>query len=545
MPKYTPQTRLATHDVTNQPPELAGLNLFTTDPALSMAALREGGKWMATKLEALGAEAGSALMRAAGRTANRNPPELEVFDRFGHRVDEVRFHPSYHMLMDAAMRHGIHAIGWSGLPGAFVAHTAMLAVATQAEPGTMCPISMTHASVAALRQAPDLADEWVPRVLAGRYDPALRPVAQKRGVTLGIAMTEKQAGSDLRANATTAVPRGDGTWALTGHKWFCSAPMSDAFLTLAQTEAGPTCFLVPRIAADGSRNPIHLMRLKDKLGNRSNAGAEIEYHGALAHPVGPPGRGIVTIIEMVHHARLDTMAATLGIMRMALLQAAHHARHRHAFQKPLIEHAAMRAVLADLALEYEAAAVLVMRVARAFDAEAGPERSFARLAVALGKFWLTKRNPGFVAECLECVGGGGYIEESELALLYREAPFNGIWQGAGNVIALDMLRTLTRDPEAVVAWRDEVAAARGGSQALDSAAAELEALLPRAEEARARAIAERMALLLQGALLVRHAPPEVADAFCATRFGGAGGRCYGILPPEAAIDVVLARLGGA
>jgi putative acyl-CoA dehydrogenase len=318
--------------------------------------------------------------------------------------------------------------------------------------------------------------------------------------------------------------------------------MSDAFLTLAQTDSGFSCFLVPRITPDGGRNAIHLMRLKDKLGNRSNASAEIEYHGAVAHPVGAEGRGVATIIDMVHHTRLDTMAATLGIMRMALAQATHHARHRRAFQKRLIDHAAMRNVLADLALDYEAAAALTMRVARAFDAAGGAERAFARLAVAVGKFWLCKRNVAFVGECMECLGGGGYVEESVLPRLYREAPLNGIWEGSANVIALDVLRTLAREPAAWAACRDEIAAARGGNAALDAAASALEAMLPQAGEADARRIAERLALVLQGALLVRHAPATVADLFCATRLAGEGGACTGTLPPGASPEPVLARI---
>jgi putative acyl-CoA dehydrogenase len=318
--------------------------------------------------------------------------------------------------------------------------------------------------------------------------------------------------------------------------------MSDAFLTLAQTDAGLSCFLVPRIAPHGGRNAIHLMRLKDKLGNRSNASAEIEYHGAVAHPVGAAGRGIATIIDMVHHTRLDTMAATLGIMRMALALATHHAAHRRAFQKRLIEHAAMRSVLADLALDYEAAAALTMRVARAFDATEGPERAFARLAVAVGKFWLCKRNVAFTGECMECLGGAGYVEESMLPRLYREAPLNGIWEGSANVIALDVLRTLAREPAAWAAYRDEVAAARGGHPLLDQAASALAATVPKASESDARLIVERLALVLQGALLVRHAPQPVADLFCATRLGGAGGTSFGTLPARASPDPVLARI---
>ncbi|CAH2600119.1 putative acyl-CoA dehydrogenase AidB [Rhodovastum atsumiense] len=547
MSAHAPQARFASHEVTNQPPEFGGLNLFLGDPALREAALREGGTWVEAPLAALGQDMGSDEVMELGEAANRHPPELTAFDRYGRRIDEVRYHPAYHALMELAMRHRIHAIAWdTGRPGGHVAHAAMLALATQAEAGTMCPISMTYAAVPALRRQPDLAATWVPRIVQGRYDPTLRRIADKAGVTLGMAMTEKQGGSDVRANTTAARPLGAGgpgmTYELTGHKWFCSAPMSDAFLTLAQTAEGLSCFLVPRITPDGGRNAIHLMRLKDKLGNRANASAEIEYHGAWASMVGPEGHGIETIIDMVHHTRLDTMASTLGLMRMALAQAAHHARHRRAFQKRLVDHAVMRGVLADLALDYEAAVVLVMRVARAFDAAEGPERVFARLAVAVGKYWLCKRAPSFVAKCMECLGGAGYIEDSMLPRLYREAPLNGIWEGAGNVIALDVLRTLAREPLARAAFRSEIAAAKGGNAILDATMAGLEASLSHANEAQARLVAERLALVLQGALLVRHAPAFVAEAFCATRLGGESGRSYGTLPPGVAIEPVLARI---
>lgn len=541
MPRHAPTETLATHEVTNQPPDYAPRNLFATDTALRAAALREGGDWMAARLEAAGAECGSERVMEWGEQANRNPPELAAFDRQGRRIDEVRFHPAYHALMDLAMRHGVHSVAWTaGRAGGHVAHAALLALFTQAEPGVMCPMSMTYASVPALRHAPAVAADWLPHVLDGAYDAALRPVADKAGVTLGMAMTEKQGGSDVRANTTRAEPDG-ADWRLTGHKWFCSAPMSDAFLTLAQTPEGLTCFLAPRIAPDGSRNAIHLMRLKDKLGNRANASAEIEYHGAHARLVGAPGRGVATIIDMVHHTRLDTMAGVLGIMRAALAQAAHHVAHRRAFQRVLIDQPAMRAVIADLALEYEAASVLTMHVARAFD-DASPEgRAYARLAVALGKYWLAKRCPAFVAECLECLGGGGYIEEAMLARLYREAPLNGIWEGSGNVIALDVLRTLAREPAALAMLRDVAAAARGGHSALDAAAAA--ELTGAVAERDARHVAERLALLLQAALLVRFAPAPVADAFCATRLGGAGGRSYGTLPGDANLDAIVARVG--
>ncbi len=544
MPRYAPRTELATHAVANQPPEFAPRNLYLSDPALREAAMREGGDWADQPLAALGAEAGSEAFLEYAEAANLHPPELLTFDRYGRRIDEVRFHPAYHALMEAGMRHHIHSAAWTKeRPGSHVLHAAMLAVFTEAEAGAMCPISMTYAAVPVLRRSPELAPVWVPKLLGGGYDPALRPVADKAGVTIGMAMTEKQGGSDVRANTTRAEPDGAGGWRLVGHKWFCSAPMSDAFLTLAQTDAGLTCFFVPRIAPDGSRNAIHLMRLKDKLGNRSNASAEIEYHGAQATLMGELGRGVATIVEMVHHTRLDTMASTLGLMRMALAQAAHHVEHRFAFGARLIEQPDMRAVIADLALDYEAAAALTLRVARAFGSADERERAFARLAVALGKFLLGKRAPHFVYECMECLGGNGYVEEGPMPRLYREAPLNSIWEGSSNVIALDIDRTRIRAPAAMEALQVEIMAAAGSNPAFDAAAREvLEAGARHGGDEAARWRAERLALVLQGALLVRHAPPAIADAFCAARLGGDAGRSYGSFRRLPDLAPILARV---
>ncbi|MBV9653865.1 MAG: acyl-CoA dehydrogenase family protein [Acetobacteraceae bacterium] len=546
MPRLAPTSTLATHSVSNQPPDFAPRNLYLCDRVLREAALREGGEWVDAPLAALGAEAGSEQFLERGQAANRYPPELLTFDRWGRRLDEVRFHPAYHALMEAALRHRIHSVAWTaGRPGAHVLHAAMLAVFSEAEAGAMCPVSMTYASVPVLRRCPSVAGTWLPKLLGGRYDPALRPVAEKAGVTVGMAMTEKTGGSDLRTTTTRAEADSAGDWRLTGHKWFCSAPMSDAFLTLAQTDAGLSCFFVPRVAPDGSRNGIHLMRLKDKLGNRSNASAEIEYHGAWATAVGEPGRGIATIFEMVHHTRVDTMASTLGLMRMALAQAAHHAAHRVAFGARLIDQPAMRAVLADLALDYEAAAALTCRVARAFDGATEGERALARLAVALGKFWLGKRAPGFIYECMECLGGNGYVEEGPMPRLYREAPLNSIWEGSGNVIALDVERTRTRAPAAFEALRAELAAAAGGNALLDAvASAMFDEAAPPAGDKAARWRAERLALALQASLLVRHAPPAVADAFCAARLGGAAGNSYGSFRQAPDLGPILTRIGG-
>jgi len=523
MPAYAPQTLLETHEVINAPPLFAGRNLYAEDRSLREAARLHGGDWVKELLSALGAAAGSEEVLQWGEDANRYAPELLTFDRFGRRMDEVRFHPAYHRLMALAMEHHIHSIGWKETrEGRHVAHAAMLALFTQAEAGTMCPISMTYASVPALRHQPDIASVLVAKIVDGVYDAPLRPVSEKRGVTVGMAMTEKQGGSDVRANTTRATAlgkRGPGAeYRLAGHKWFCSAPMSDAFLTTAYTDRGLSCFLVPRIKPDGERNTVQIMRLKDKLGNKSNASSEIEYHDAFAQMVGEEGRGVATIIDMVHHTRLDTMAASLGIMRRALAEAVHHVRHRRAFQKTLIDQPLMRAVVADIALDYEAAAMLTMRVSRAFDGESEHDRGFARLAVALGKFWITKRTPQFVYECLECLGGGGYVEDGPMARYFRESPLNAIWEGSGNVIALDILRTFQKEPAALDAFFEELAPARGSHPCFDRSFEELHRAVGNgALEADARYVAETMALALAAALLIRNSSEAVASGFCDVR----------------------------
>jgi putative acyl-CoA dehydrogenase len=546
MPPFAPATRLGTHEVFNQPPPFAGFNLFEADLALKEAALREGGAWLEAPASALGAVCGSEEVLALGADANRHTPELQRFDRYGQRLDEVVFHPAYHRLMALAMEHHIHDVAWTALrPGGHVAHAVLLALFTQAEAGVMCPINMTYASVPALRKSRERTQPWLGRLLGGQYDAALRPIAEKRGITLGMAMTEKQGGSDVRANETRAehLDAAAGLYRLVGHKWFCSAPMSDGFLTLAYAEGGLSCFLAPRITLAGERNAIHVMRLKDKLGNRSNASAEIEYHGAEAVLVGEEGRGIQTIIEMVHHTRLGTIAATLGIMRRALAEAIHHVRYRRAFQKPLIDQPAMSAVIADLAVEYEAAVHLVCRVAHSFDAEDEQGRAFARLSVALAKYWLTKRCANFVYECMECQGGAGYVEEGPLPRYYREAPLNAIWEGSGNVIALDILRTLAKEEAATTAWFAEIAPVLGQDGRFDAAAGALKNRLMHGlpGEGEARLIAESMALILQGTLLIRHSPGAVADAFIASRLAGEGGFSFGTLPHGADVTGILAR----
>jgi putative acyl-CoA dehydrogenase len=540
-----------THEVLNQPPPLAGYNLYDADPVLAEALHREGAGWAEERVRTLGALAGTRESIALGEQADANPPVLRTHDRYGQRLDEVEFHPAWHRLLGTAIRHGLHAAPWrEPRPGAQVARAAGFYLWTQVEAGHGCPVSMTFAAVPALRAAPDLAAAWEPKLTSLAYDPILRPVAGKAGALCGMAMTEKQGGSDVRANTTTAVPAGaDGGWLLTGHKWFCSAPMSDAFLVLAQAPAGLSCFLLPRVLPDGGRNRFHLQRLKDKLGNRSNASSEVELDGALAWPVGEQGRGVQTIIEMVNHTRLDCVVGSAALMRQAVAQAAHHAANRSAFGCRLADQPLMRNVLADLAVEGEAAALLAMRLAGAFDRAAGDEReaAFRRLATAAAKYWVCKRAPAVAAEALECLGGNGYVEESGMPRLYREAPLNSLWEGAGNVNCLDVLRAMARRPQAVQAVLDEVAPARAADSRLERAAALLEGELgglaadPERLEAGARRLAERLALVLQGALLVRHGHPAVADAFCASRLGGDRGSAFGTLPPGLDLAAIVER----
>ncbi|MDQ0470418.1 acyl-CoA dehydrogenase family protein [Labrys wisconsinensis] len=543
MTARAPTSALPTHMVANQPPPLVDVNLFETDPGLTEALRREGAGWAEAEASAFGAVLGREETIALGEAANRFPPQLKSFDRYGRRLDEVEYHPAYHALMALGLGAGIHALPWTAArPGAHVAHAALEYMLTQVEAGVCCPITMTYAGVPALRQAPAL-EGLVPLVLGRGYDGRAVPVAAKGSATIGMAMTEKQGGSDVRANTTRAVLLEGDSYALTGHKWFCSAPMSDAFLTLAQTGAGLTCFLVPRWRPDGTRNGILLQRLKDKLGNRSNASAEIEYDRAWAQRIGEEGRGIAAIMEMVRHTRLDAAVVSAGMMRQGVVQAAHHAAHRSAFGRLLIDQPAMRAVLADLALEAEAALALVMRVARAFDGADEAERAFARIGSALAKFWVTKRLPGHAYEALECLGGNGYVEEAPMARLYREAPVNAIWEGSGNVNALDVLRALGREPGALTAWRGEAQAARGALPAFDRFFDGLDAALAdlAGAEATARRLVEDMALALQASLLLRHAPAPIGEAFVAARIGGGMRGCYGALPAGLALDPIIAR----
>jgi len=534
-----------THEVFNQPPPLVDYNLFATDCVLSEALAREGADWARTRLEEFGRLVGTEEAIRWGFQANEYPPVLHTHDRFGHRIDEVEFHPAWHELMRLSVEHGLTSLPWADAKrGAHVARAALMLLASENEAGHTCPISMTYAVVPALRKQPEVAEEWEPRLHSSRYDPAFRPVREKSGGLMGMAMTEKQGGSDVRANTTLAEHTGSGEYLLTGHKWFCSAPMCDAFLVLAQALEGLTCFLVPRWTPDGERNRIHIQRLKSKLGNRSNASSEIEFEQAWARRIGEEGRGVRTIIEQVQHTRLDCVIGSASLMRQALVQAIHHARHRKAFGRVLIDQPLMQNVLADLAVESEAATVLMMRLARAFDSREsdGAEHGFARLATAVAKYWVCKRGPVYVNEALECLGGNGFVEECVLPRLYREAPLNSIWEGSGNVICLDILRAMKKEPEALESVATEIRLARGDDRRFDAFLGALEQHWDHpADELEARRLAERMALALQASLLIRHSIPEVADAFCATRLAGEGGRAFGTLPPGTNFAAILNR----
>ncbi|MFB8755309.1 acyl-CoA dehydrogenase family protein [Streptomyces nigra] len=536
----------STHSVTNQPPPLTGYDAYTTDRALVSAverhlppALRDE---VAGELSALGRTCGSAQVQEWGVLANENPPRLRTHDRYGRRVDEVDFHPSWHRLLGKGVSAGLTA-AWTR-PAGHVRRAAAFMLWTQVEAGNTCPLSMTHAAVPALRTDPALAAEWEPRLTSVVYDRGLRPAAGKAGVLFGMGMTEKQGGSDVRANTTRAVPLAEsGTYALTGHKWFCSAPMSDAFLVLAQAPGGLTCFLVPRVLPDGRRNVFLLQRLKDKLGNRSNASAEVEFDGTWARRVGEEGRGVRTIIGMVAATRLDCVLGSAGLMRQAVAQAVHHCAHREAFGAKLADQPLMRNVLADLAVESEAATTLALRLAAGYDDGGEQERALLRIAVPAAKYWVTKRCAPVAVEAAECLGGNGYVEESQLPRLVRESPLNSIWEGAGNVQALDVLRVLRREPAALDAYLREVGLARGADHRLDAAIRALLTELADLEgvEARARRVTERLALVLQGSLLVRFAPSDVADAFCASRLGGDAGGAFGTLPHSLARAALVER----
>ena len=528
------------HEVFNQPPPLVDYNLYDADLPLRESLEREGGSWAHDMVHELGRLAGTEEAIAWGFQANNNPPRLQTHDRFGHRIDEVEFHPSWHRLMEVAVENGLHALPWRDpRPGAHAARAAAFYVWSQVEGGHGCPVSMTYAALPALRKQPELATRWEPLMTSLAYDPGLRPAAAKRGVLFGMAMTEKQGGSDVRANTTRAEPIGaggpGGEHLLTGHKWFCSAPMCDAFLVLAQAPRGLSCFLLPRVLDDGARNGFHIQRLKAKLGNRSNASAEIELDAAWAVMVGEEGRGVRTIIDMVNHTRLDCVIGSASLMRQAVAQATHHAAHRSAFGRLLSEQPLMVNVLADIAVESEATTVLMMRLAGAFDRIADPqEAAFRRIALAVAKYWTCKRAIAVVAEALECHGGNGYVEESIMPRLYREAPLNSIWEGSGNVNALDVLRAMAREPESIDAFVHEVEEARGLDPRLDDS---IDVLIRQLAdigeaEASARRIVELMAVVLEASLLVRHGDSAVAEAFCGSRLDSGGGRSFGTLRPS-------------
>ncbi|MEU9910911.1 acyl-CoA dehydrogenase family protein [Streptomyces sp. NPDC051001] len=535
-----------THTVTNQPPPLIGHDVYTADKALVAAVERHTEPDLLDEvrgeLTALGKTSGSAQVQEWGAQANENPPRLRTHDRYGHRVDEVDFHPAWHRLLGKGVSAGLTA-AWNR-PAGHVRRAAAFVIWTQVEAGNLCPLSMTHAAVPALRTDPALAEEWEPRLTSVVYDRELRPAHQKAGALFGMGMTEKQGGSDVRAGTTRATPLAeDGTYELTGHKWFCSAPMSDGFLVLAQAPEGLTCFLVPRVLEDGTRNPFRIQRLKDKLGNRSNASAEVEFDGTWARRVGEEDRGVRTIIEMVAATRLDCVLGSAGLMRQAVTQAVHHCTYREAFGGKLVDKPLMRNVLADLALESEAATTLALRLAAAYDDGGEQERAFLRIAVPAAKYWVTKRCPPVTLEAAECLGGNGYVEDSGMPRMVRESPLNSIWEGAGNIQALDVLRALQREPLALNAYLQEVGKARGADHRLDGAIKNLLTELADLEgvEARARRLTERLALVLQGSLLVRFAPPEVADAFCASRLGGDSGSAFGTLPPTLDLASVVDR----
>ncbi len=535
------------HAVTNQAPPLVDYDLYGADPVLRDAVAREGGGWADDLLHAFGARVGSAEVYGWGFDANTHEPVLRTHDRYGNRVDEVEFHPAWHHLMDLSISNGLHSLPFEqpAGEGGRVVRDALFTMISQIEAGHGCPISMTTSVVPALRAAPDLSAAWEPIITSRTYQPELLPVTTKRGATLGMGMTEKQGGSDVRANTSAAMPTADGTYRITGHKWFTSAPMCDAFLVLAQAPEGLTCFLLPRVLPDGTRNGLRLQRLKDKLGNRSNASSEIEFDDAFVHRVGDEGRGVATIIEMVNHTRLDCVVGSVGLMRQAVSQAAWHTAHRAAFGGLLLDKPLMQNVLADLDVEVEVATLLMMRLSGAFDrADADPgELALRRIATPVAKYWVTKRCSEVTREAMECLGGNGYVEESIMPRLYRESPVNAIWEGSGNVIALDVVRAMAREPGAVDTFVAEVELGAGGDRRLDAA---LDALRDELRdvtdpEAGARRLVERMAVVWAASLAVRYADPAVADAFVATRVAGDHGHLYGTMPTGLPLAAIARR----
>ncbi len=539
----------ATHEVFNQVPPLVNYNIFEQDATLVESVQREGAAWAMEQAAGLGQVAGSEEAIQWSFDANTVTPVLHTFDRTGKRIDEVTFHPAWHNLMRTSINAGAHALSWrEERAGRHVARSALFYVSSQMEGGHCCPVSMTHAVVSVLRGQPHLAATWGLLLTSLAYDPGLRPMQEKQGILCGMGMTEKQGGSDVRANTTRAEPcssEGENVYLLTGHKWFCSAPMCDMFLVLAQAPGGLTCFLLPRILPDGTRNRFFIQRLKDKLGNRSNASSEVEFDEAWALRVGEEGRGVRTIIDMVNFTRLDCVIGSAAGMRQAVVTAAHHAAHRKAFGRLLIEQPLMQNVLADLTIESEAATLLAMRLARACDrAESDAhEALIRRIGTAIGKYWVAKRGPVHAAEALECLGGNGYVEESIMPRLYREAPLNSIWEGAGNVNCLDVLRAMAKEPTTAQAALDEAGRAQGMDARLDAAVERLKRELSdfSSIEIRARRLVEQMALVLQGALLLQYGQSAVADAFCASRLAGDWGRTFGTLPVGTDFAAIIER----
>ncbi|NML14467.1 isovaleryl-CoA dehydrogenase [Azohydromonas caseinilytica] len=545
-------TTHATHEVFNQSSELTGVDLFAGHRPLQEALRTLAPDLDLAPLHALGRALGSAELQAQARLANRYPPRLRPYDRGGRRIDEVEFHPAYHALMQCAATHGLQAAPWARPPGAHIARAAGFLLFNGVEAGVMCPISMSYAATPALRANAALYAAWGPGLSAPAYDPRPLPGPQKAGLTMGMGMTEKQGGSDLRAITSRAEFDQDTDWGrcfrLTGHKWFFSAPMSDAHLVLARTAAGPSGFFVPRLLPDGSRNALQIQRLKDKLGNHANASAEVEFDGALGWLVGEEGRGIAQILEMGTLTRLDCALGSAGLMRQALALALHHCTQRSAFGRPLIEQPLMRSVLADLALEVEGATALAMRLACAVDVSEHPgggaarEALLRRLLTPIAKFWVCKRGSHFAQEAMECLGGNGYVEDEghgPMARLYREMPLNSIWEGAGNVMALDLLRAL-RGEAVIEVLQQELAVLHGAHPGAERLAATLSYRLAVPEEAQARRLARDVALLLQAALLRRQAPEGVFAAFCAARID-AGADLFGALPPGCDVDLLLER----
>jgi putative acyl-CoA dehydrogenase len=525
----------ATHEVLNQPPALADYDVYGSDPLLKSIVRTFDAQWAEPNLHDAGRVIGSAQVQELARQANRHLPELRTHDRFGNRVDRIDFHPAWHDLMALAIGHETHALCWNHpRPGAQVARGALSYLWNQGENGICCPLGMTYSAIPVLRRDPARWAEWGTLVSSQHYDRRQIRAAEKTGATVGMAMTEKQGGSDLRQTQTTARANGDGTWSIVGHKWFFSVPHSDVFLTLARTQEGVSCFVLPGWLPDGTRNRLQVQRLKDKCGNKSNASSEVEFRGAIAYLIGEPGHGIRTGIEMNHYTRLDFAVGSAGLMRQAMAQAAHHVAHRRAFQRALIDQPIMTNVVADMALEVEAATWLAFRFVAALDREGASEaeRLLARIGAPVAKYWNCKRAPAVVVEAVECHGGNGFIEDHLLARLYREAPLNGIWEGTGNVICLDVLRSMTREPDCIPALFDELMTAAGADRTYDNCVATLKDELSslRKHEGQARRLVERIALLLSASLLLRHAPHEVADAFIATRLAGGWAGQFGDLP---------------